>query len=451
VSKMLINKFKVFFKSLFLSISLLLLVGNGLAGATASSDLQSVLYGTAYYDPGATSCSNSSNTSLVPVPTTAFQKQNAETIIGIDKTDNLGQAGALIGLMVGMDESHLTNLANQNVPLSEQNPNKQGDGSDGTSLGIFQQQITTNWSTVSTDINNIDAINQLMTPAYAAEAFFGSPSGANDSSALRKGLQNIANWQTMDPWVAAQAVQQSGTTDGSNYKAYQPQAELLLAQLWASSPVIPLPVAQTGGSSNGNPSARLPSITNNCFSPISCSSAGVASAVPSSPSAIGQAVACIAEQQLALWTGGAMKVGFRSNSPDSFSKYSQNRDEAWCADFASWVYNQAGYPVNTAVEGNDPSVGDIYDIGVSGGRFSYHAASSGYTPQPGDLAIHYDATQANPYYHINIVVAVSGSGITLVGGDQGSDNIEINNVSKYPDTTAALISADNIKGYVSPN
>lgn len=188
----------------------------------------------------------------------ADQKQNAETIIGIAKTDNLGQNGALIGLMVGLDESGLRSLANQNVPLSESSPFKQGDGSNGTSLGIFQQQILDNWSTYSSKLNDLNAINQLMTPAYSAEAFFGSPPGTNTSSALEKGLQNVIGWQTDQPWVAAQAVQHSGTASGNNYKNQMSTAQSLLNSLWTSSQPVPLPVPFQTATSLAN--------TNNNFS-----------------------------------------------------------------------------------------------------------------------------------------------------------------------------------------
>lgn len=194
----------------------------------------------AYYAAGATG----------PVSTSQVQTDNAKTIMGIAKTDNLSESAALIGLMVGLDESTLTNLANQNVPLSEQNPNKQGDGHNGTSLGVFQQQIADNWSTISSNINDVNAIGQLMTPAYAAEAFFGSPPGSSTpSSALKKGLQNKSNWQTIPPWEAAQEVQVSADPTGLVYKAEMGRAQSLLDQYWSSATAVPLPVPVTGGTS----------------------------------------------------------------------------------------------------------------------------------------------------------------------------------------------------------
>lgn len=233
--------------------------------AISPQDLQNLYDGNLYYwgdqSQSTTACGAGAPTATsTPVATTQTQTQNAQIIMGIAKTDNISESGALIGLMVGSDESSLTNDANKNVPLSEQNPAKQGDGSEGTSLGIFQQQITENWSTISSDINNVDAINQLMTPAYAAEAFFGGSNGS--LPALSKGLLNTAGWQSMQPWVAAQSVQVSAfngipstangesSVVGGNYEKFIAQAQSLLNQYWSSATAVALPVPLTGGLSS---------------------------------------------------------------------------------------------------------------------------------------------------------------------------------------------------------
>jgi hypothetical protein len=188
------------------------------------------------------------------------QIQIAKIIMGIAKTDNLDQSAGLIGLMVGLDESHLTILANSNVPISESNPNKQGDGSNGHSVGVFQQQPQYGWSTIATGqeaLTNKDAVWQLMDPAYAAEAFFGSPPGSNAPPALKKGLQNVSGWQGKEPWVAAQAVQNSGDSSGSNYKEKINNAQSLIDKYWNDAAAVTLPVAFSGGegtSGSGSPS-----------------------------------------------------------------------------------------------------------------------------------------------------------------------------------------------------
>jgi hypothetical protein len=414
----------------------LVMLGSQQAAALTQNDIGCIQNSTCFYDPSLGACGVTTGSSG-QIVTTESQAAIAKIIIGIAKTDGLGEDAAQIGLMVGIDESKLTNLPNENVPLSEQNPAKQGDGSNGTSLGVFQQQITDGWSTISSDINNTAAVNQLMTPAYAAEAFFGSPYGSSAPSALSKGLQDVSGWQSMQPWVAAQAVQHSSTLDGSNYERYVSQAQSLLNQYWSSAPAVSLPVPISGGSGGGGGPQALDS----CGSSSGATCNG--NAITTTTSAqVRQEVVCIAEQELTLWQSGQLKPG-----TDAYFKYSQNRPEEWCADFASWVYNQAGYSFGPA--GSPTNSWNISWVPYllappqDNSKFTYHALGSGYTPQPGDLAIH--GSQ-----HVNIVIAVTGSTLTLIGGDQSNGSYPINIVSEYSNVDPGSDDPP-ITGYVSPN
>lgn len=182
--------------------------------------------------------------------------------------------------------------------------------------------------------------------------------------------------------------------------------------------------------------------------PSSCGVAAVncSSVVPAdaSLSQTRKNVVCIAQQELAAWNSGNMKPGFRPNSSDSFSKYSQNSDELWCADFASWVYQQAGYPLQPAPEWRVPGVQSIQSIGDKNGNFHWHDAGS-YTPKPGDLAV-YGGT------HVNIVTEVNGTTMTVLGGDQSPDIPngwpDHSRVSSYPING---FSGGGITGYVTPD
>lgn len=245
-----------------------LLFGTNAFAQSLSQDDQNSIYGdTVWYKPstsaGVCSALQSGAGSNSTSPPSQNQIQIAKIIIGVAKTDNLGQQGALIGLMVGIDESTLTILANSNVPISLSYPGVQGVGSNGDSVGVFQQQPQYGWSTIATGtaaLTNQAAVWQLMDPSYAAEAFFGSPPGSNSPSALSKGLQNVANWQSLQPWVAAQDVQHSGTADGSNYERYVTQAQALLNQYWDSSPAVPLPIPiGTGTGTSGSSSTSFSS------------------------------------------------------------------------------------------------------------------------------------------------------------------------------------------------
>jgi hypothetical protein len=148
-----------------------------------------------------------------------------------------------------------------------------------------------------------------------------------------------------------------------------------------------------------------------------------------------------------LWDAGTLAPG------TDFHKYTESRSEDWCADFVSYVFNEAGDPFGPA-----GSYGKNWDVSYTANflvppqystKFVVHAAA-GYTPQPGDVALH--STTANPWYHVNIVVGVSGSKITLIGGNQSApDDTEPyyihSKVSTYSITSST---GDDIVDYVSP-
>lgn len=395
--------------------------------------------GCALYDPNSSGCVTG-GVSDGAVDIGATQEANAKTLIGVAKTLNIGQQGALIGLMVGLAESGLKNYANTGVPLSMQNPSwlalpePRPLGKDHDSVGIMQQRPSTGWSTIASGdaaLSNRDAIWQLMNPAYAAQAFFGSPPGSNMPPALSKGLQNKAGWQSMSPWIAAQKVQASAFSDGRNYKAKQAQAQQLLGQYWELSPPVGLAVPLGGGGSAANPTAdpSLAECTGDAS--VNCSPDGTSLATDTRSK-----VVCIAKQELALWQVGQIQPG------NGYFKYSQGRQENWCADFASWVYNRAGYPLAATKDGNVPLVKSIKEIGEKNQNFHWHPAG-GYTPKPGDLAIHQIGRS-----HVNIVVAVNGTTVTLIGGNQGKKGFNNSLVTQYD---IRGFGSDGTNGYVSPD
>ena len=155
-------------------------------------------------------------------------------------------------------------------------------------------------------------------------------------------------------------------------------------------------------------------------------------------SSIRQNIVCVAEQELQKWTSGQLAPG------SGYLTYSENRHENWCADFASWVYNQAGDPLGpTDSPTNNWNISYVPNLKAppqDTTKFTYHDVA-GYTPQPGDLAIHGD-------HHVNIVVGVSGSQITLIGGNQSSYDLEQSSVSTYQ---TDFTDGGDVTGYVSPN
>lgn len=177
---------------------------------------------------------------------------------------------------------------------------------------------------------------------------------------------------------------------------------------------------------------------------VSCDSPGGTDAT-SALSPVRQDVVCLAEGELAKWDSKQMKPG------GDFKTYTQGRDEEWCADFASWIYNQAGYPINPgAKEGNVPAKDGIKSIGEAGERFEFHAVGS-YTPSPGDMVL-YDHDSSPTVSHVNIVVSVNTNknSMEVIGGNQGS--ISVNSQSLVSKYSLAIDgdSGDYVIGYVSP-
>lgn len=148
-------------------------------------------------------------------------------------------------------------------------------------------------------------------------------------------------------------------------------------------------------------------------------------------------VVSLARQELAKWDGGELVAG------NGYKKYSQGRAENWCADFVSWIYNRADYPLQEGNDGNVPAVTTVEQIGKENQKFEYHAAE-GYTPQKGDIVV-----QTNGLSHVNIVVAVDGDKITVIGGNQGANGGGFNN-SKVTQYTFTGSTGAGTTGYVSP-
>lgn len=162
---------------------------------------------------------------------------------------------------------------------------------------------------------------------------------------------------------------------------------------------------------------------------VNCSGSGGATTA-SNLSSTRQQVVCLAQKELAAWTPTPAKPRLQ------YTKYTDgwmcnggaapqgsvcaNGNEFWCADFASWVYKQAGYPFTGGTTGGWrlPAVQSIRGLPDTDHRFIRHDAN-GYTPVPGDLAI-WDQGGS----HVNIVTSVtvgsdgSITDITFIGGDQ---------------------------------
>ncbi|GAA3598390.1 CHAP domain-containing protein [Kribbella ginsengisoli] len=110
----------------------------------------------------------------------AEQSQNLTTILAVGARLGFDRDGQVIGVMTALTESTLRNVDH-------------GDSAGPDSRGLFQQRD--GWG----------PLEVRMSPVGSSELFF-------------KALSNVPGWDAMEPWAAAQAVQRSASSDGSNYR-----------------------------------------------------------------------------------------------------------------------------------------------------------------------------------------------------------------------------------------
>ena len=123
------------------------------------------------------------------------------------------------------------------------------------------------------------------------------------------------------------------------------------------------------------------------------------------------------------------------------------RSEAWCADFATWVWRHAGVSFTYGWGRGDlnATAGSFYSWAVDHGR--WHAASSGYVPQPGDVAV-FGLNRSDDYAdHAAVVVSPAHPGVDAVNGnwwDSAGSSVGF----AYEENSAN--GSDSISGYASP-
>lgn len=100
------------------------------------------------------------------------------------------------------------------------------------------------------------------------------------------------------------------------------------------------------------------------------------------------------------------------------AKFSQGAEEAWCANFVSWIMHQAGAPLKNPHTGGCriPGTFTLREYYEANGRFK--PANSGYQPLPGDVAIY----RNSPVFgdHTNIVLKNDNGVLTTVGGNEAN-------------------------------
>ncbi|MGD0810954.1 MAG: CHAP domain-containing protein [Acidimicrobiales bacterium] len=127
------------------------------------------------------------------------------------------------------------------------------------------------------------------------------------------------------------------------------------------------------------------------------------------------------------------QLGYATNPPSTYcNKYSaywvsgaqdcgnSNLSEEWCADFAAWVWKQAGADVTYQYLNGDlnSSAASFYEWGVA--RGTWHPAGSHYRPLPGDVAVYGLDKAALVAAHVAVVIGYTPAerGPIAVNGDE---------------------------------
>lgn len=129
------------------------------------------------------------------------QIANAAIVADVARSLDLGDHGALLGIMCAMGESSLRNI---DYGDWETNGVRNPDGTPTTSIGLFQQQAS--WGSVA----------DRMDPLYAAWRFFDA-------------LSKVRGWRDLAPTVAIHRVQINA--DPNHYAKYETPARAVLAAI----------------------------------------------------------------------------------------------------------------------------------------------------------------------------------------------------------------------------
>jgi CHAP domain len=129
-----------------------------------------------------------------------------------------------------------------------------------------------------------------------------------------------------------------------------------------------------------------------------------------------------------------------------------NLDEEWCADFAAWVWKQAGADVAYQLAPGYLNAGSasFYVWGVRHG--TWHAVGSGYGPQPGDVAVYGLDTTAVTAVHVAIVTSDNGNATApdVVNGDGDRTGFSVVEVGSTQADADVKGNGAPLSGYVSP-
>lgn len=100
--------------------------------------------------------------------------------------------------------------------------------------------------------------------------------------------------------------------------------------------------------------------------------------------------------------------------------YTQGAQESWCADFVSWLRNQAGVPFINQNSGSWRIPG-VDTLQAYYQQYNAYDSVGNYTPKLGDVAFYTDTTlSGDNTAHVAMVLGVVGNNLITIGGNEGT-------------------------------
>ena len=166
-----------------------------------------------------------------------------------------------------------------------------------------------------------------------------------------------------------------------------------------------------------------------------------------------------------LVAAATSQLGYRTDPPDSycnrFSAYWSagstacppgERAEEWCADFAAWVWRQAGarFRYGYGAGEIDAASASFYRWGVVHDR--WHPAGGGYVPQPGDVAVYGLDPATGTAVHVAVVTGyrLGAAGPDVVNGDGSRTGFSVVETGKDQYEADIHGGGGRLSGYVAP-
>ncbi len=98
------------------------------------------------------------------------------------------------------------------------------------------------------------------------------------------------------------------------------------------------------------------------------------------------------------------------------TKYAEGIEEAWCADFVSWTFNEAGVPLSNPNSGHWRIPGTFTLREYYEANEKFIPADAEYSPKVGDIMLYDNPSSFGQ--HTNIVIKNDDGVVTTIGGNE---------------------------------